>query len=212
MHPLSGIRNEYTGGPFGEENAGSDPMVLFGKWLEEALRSGNPEPSAMSLATADKSGKVSSRMVLLKEAGPGGFVFFTNYNSRKGKEIEANPMAALLFFWPELYRQVRIEGILSILGEKESDEYFSTRPRNSRISAWASPQSEPIPGRVFLDTREKEMKSAFEGKPVPRPPWWGGYLLRPETIEFWQGRENRLHDRIRYTQVSGDWKRERLAP
>ncbi len=206
------MRREYDRGMLLEEQAGSDPVALFHLWMEAAVQSGNPEPTAMNLATADSSGRPSSRTVLLKEAGTEGFVFFSNYSSRKGSQLAENPHAALAFFWPELDRQVRVEGKVSRIAGEASDQYFFSRPRASQIGAWVSPQSETIPGRSFLEDRMKALEAQFADTTVPRPPHWGGYLLQPDMIEFWQGRPGRMHDRLRYRLENGQWVRERLAP
>lgn len=195
-----------------EETAGPDPIALFADWLEDARRSGLLLPEAMSLATATPEGVPSARMMLLKGFDDRGFRFFTNYESRKGDELDANPHAAMVFHWARLQRQVRIEGSAERLSEEESHEYFRTRPRGSRIGAWASPQSSEIENRARLDHSYREYEARFGGRDVPLPPFWGGYRLRPRRIEFWQGRLNRLHDRIVYDRTPDGWRRARLSP
>lgn len=181
--------------------------------MEEALAANLPEPTALTLATADAGGRPSARIVLLKDHDQRGFVFYTNYQSRKGRELQANPHAALVAFWPELERQVVITGAVTKVTAAESDEYFGTRPRGSQVGAWASEQSEVIAGRETLESRVAEFERRYAGQDVPRPPHWGGYRLAPEALDFWQGRPDRLHDRLRYRRGSdGRWVIERLAP
>jgi pyridoxamine 5'-phosphate oxidase len=211
MDEIARIRTDYKKGALDDEHAASDPIAQFGRWWDEALNSQLPEVNAMTLATADAGGVPSARVVLLKGYDERGFVFFTNYDSRKGRELAANPQAALLFFWPELERQVRIEGRVERIAAEESDAYYRSRPLASRIGAWASPQSEPIPSKAWLMGRAAEM-GLRHGLNPDRPPQWGGYRLRPEAMEFWQGRPSRLHDRLRYQRVSSGWERTRLAP
>jgi pyridoxamine 5'-phosphate oxidase len=211
MADIARIRTDYKKGALDEEHADADPIRQFSRWWEEALNSQLPEVNAMTLATADGHGVPSARVVLLKGYDARGFVFFTNYDSRKGRELAVNPRAALLFFWPELERQVRIEGLVERIPPDESDDYYRTRPLASRIGAWASPQSEPIPGKTWLMARAAEM-GLRHGINPERPPHWGGYRLRPELIEFWQGRPSRLHDRLRYRLDGTTWERARLAP
>lgn len=190
-----------------------DPIRRFREWLDLAVRHGFREPNAMALATGDAAGRPSVRMVLLKGVDDSGFVFFTNYESRKGRELAANPRASLAFYWDALERQVRIEGSVERVGADESDAYFASRPRGSRIAAAASPQSEPIPDRESLERRYRELDARFPGDTIPRPPHWGGYRLVPESIEFWEGRPDRMHDRTRYRrEPGGDWRVDRLAP
>ena len=191
-----------------------DPMWQFGQWFEEAVAAGLRESNAMTLATADEAGRPSARVVLLKGIEEGGFTFFTNYNSRKGDQLLANPYAALVFFWHELERQVRIEGKVERLPEAISTEYFQSRPRGSQIGAWASPQSQPVPDRHYIEEKVDHYTKKFESENVlPRPPHWGGYVLIPDRVEFWQGRENRLHDRFEYHRNEmGGWQVLRLAP
>lgn len=194
-----------------ERDLAPDPFVQFGSWFEEALRSGIALPNAMTLATATRAGRPSARTVLLKSFDASGFVFFTHYRSRKGREIEENPQAMLLFRWGELERQVGIEGRVAKVSAAESDGYFATRPLGSRLSAIISPQSEPVVSREALETALEEASKRWRNEP-PRPPHWGGYRLVPERFEFWQGRRDRLHDRLCYRKTEGAWKIERLAP
>jgi pyridoxamine 5'-phosphate oxidase len=189
-----------------------DPFEQFRSWLDEAVRSGIEEPYAMTLATATPDGAPSARMVLLRGVDERGFVFFTNYDSRKGAELEANPQAALVFFWDRLDRQVRVEGRVERTSDAESDAYYRGRPHGSRLGAWASRQSTVIAGRGVLEREMAELRARYPDE-VPRPPNWGGYLVVPRSIEFWQGRDNRLHDRLRYMRLeTGAWRAERLAP
>ena len=188
-----------------------DPFRQFEEWFEEAKRAGIVA-EAMTLATATADGAPSARMVLLKGADEDGFVFYTGYDSRKGGELAQNPRAALVFYWQPLGKQVRVEGPVERVSEAESAAYFATRPRGSQLAAWASEQSRPLGGRDELETRYAELEQEYEGRDVPLPPHWGGYRLRPEAIEFWEHRENRLHDRLRYTRAREGWQAERLAP
>ncbi len=197
-----------------KRNVDPNPIRQFQKWYDEARASGISEQdtTSMTLATATKDGQPSARTVLLKSFDERGFVFFTNYNSRKGKDLAENPRACLLFYWPQVWRQVRVDGEVEKVSEKESADYFQTRPLGSRLGAWASNQSEVIETRDVLEENYAELEKRF-GEDVPCPPHWGGYRLRPIEIEFWQGRENRLHDRLRYRlQRDGTWLIERLAP
>jgi len=196
-----------------ETDVADDPFVQFNTWWEDAEKSELDEINAMTLATASKAGIPAARIVLLKSVTDAGFVFFTNYNSAKGKELEENPHACLVFFWKELERQVRISGKVEKVSAVESNAYFNSRPRGSRIGAWASPQSSIIAFREIIENNIAEYMKQFGGGNIARPPHWGGYIVIPTVIEFWQGRPNRLHDRIQYTKLAaGGWKRERLAP
>jgi pyridoxamine 5'-phosphate oxidase len=199
--------------PLVETEVDPDPFRQFGAWFAEARAANVYQPDAMTLATATADGRPSARVVLLRGLDGRGFTFFTNYDSRKGAELAANPRSALVLYWAELHRQVRVEGPVEVVSAAESDAYHQTRPRGSQLSAWASPQSEAIRGRGVLEERVAELARRFEGQPVPRPPRWGGYRVVAETIEFWQGRENRLHDRLRYRRgPGGGWEIVRLAP
>ncbi|QGG42439.1 pyridoxamine 5'-phosphate oxidase [Aeromicrobium yanjiei] len=209
---LARMREDYARAGLDETDAGDDPLALFGRWLDDALTARLYEPNAMALATATHDGRPSVRIVLLKGIDERGLTFFTGYESRKGFELAENPRAAATMLWHPLQRQVRIEGAVSLLDEAESDAYFASRPRGSQIGAVASPQSQPIASRAVLDERVAEAERTFEGRDVERPQVWGGYRVSIESIEFWQGRLGRLHDRIRFTEVPGGWVRERLAP
>jgi pyridoxamine 5'-phosphate oxidase len=208
---LHKIRNEYQLGELDEHQVDPDPMKQFELWMKQAIEARIEEPTAMTLATADVEGKPAARMVLLKGFDEQGFIFYTNYSSRKGRQLESNPHAALAFYWKEFERQVRIEGIVKKVAEQESDNYFSSRPGPSQVSAIISPQSEIIPNRQFLiDLQERFLQSNADHH--SRPQHWGGYRLKPNMIEFWQGRPGRLHDRIRYRLSNSNWVIERLAP
>lgn len=194
-----------------ERDALPDPIKQFGHWFDAAVKSNLALPNAMTLASVTADGRPSARVVLLKGVDAQGFVFFTNYESRKGRELAAHPHACLVFCWKELERQVRVEGAIEKVPAADSDEYFATRPLGSRLGAWASPQSTVLPDRTSLEAKLAEVTLRYGEKP-PRPPNWGGYRVLPETIEFWQGRQDRLHDRLLYTRQGGGWKIERLAP
>lgn len=209
---VADIRQDYRKASLGEGDVAATPLEQFDKWWQEAVTSDIHEVNAMTLATCTPKGRPSSRIVLLKSFDANGFIFFTNYQSRKGLEMAANPYVSLLFFWKELERQVRIEGKVSKAPEPISDEYFQSRPAGSRIGAIASPQSQVIPDRHYLESRVKQLEGKY-GETVPeRPCNWGGYIVKPEMLEFWQGRSSRLHDRIRYSFEQDAWKIERLAP
>lgn len=209
---LAQLRRDYRGQPLEEAHLPPDPLQQLQRWLEEAIAAQVPEPNAMALATATTDGIPSVRMMLLKGIEDGALVFFTNYESRKAYELDTNPRAALLFFWAELERQVRIEGRVERLSAEESAAYFQTRPRQAQFGAWISPQSRVIPNRQFLERRFQEIAQLYSHGDIPCPPFWGGYRLIPHMVEFWQGRPHRLHDRIRYRLQDGQWYRERLAP
>jgi pyridoxamine 5'-phosphate oxidase len=208
---INKLRHDFVKHSLGKKDVNPDAILQFEKWFKEAVEAKVNEPNAMTLATSGSGGRPSARIVLLRNFNEEGFVFYTNYNSRKGTEIVKNPHAALVFFWPELERQVRIEGVLSKQSMEESDLYFKNRPRESKLGAWTSSQSKVIRNREALDEEYKKVSEKYPGE-VPRPPYWGGYLLRPVSIEFWQGRPSRLHDRLLYTKEKNAWKIERLAP
>jgi len=208
---LADLRNEYSKETLDEGSVDRNPLRQFQAWMEAAISAQVPEPTAMTLATVGAHGRPSARIVLLKGADERGFVFFTNYSSRKGKELAANPAAALTFMWKELERQVRVEGAAQKVGADESAAYYATRPLGSRIGAWASPQSDAIVNRAWLEARWEDLAKRFGDNPIC-PPNWGGYRVVPDYLEFWQGRRSRLHDRIAYTRSEGGWKIARLAP
>jgi len=206
------IRQEYTLGGMDDSYLGANPIDLFDRWFREAVNAGINEPSAMALSTLETDGYPQSRIVLLKGYGEEGFSFFTNYESQKGNALAQYPKASLLFFWPELQRQIRITGKVEKTSVEESEEYFRSRPRGSRLGAWTSEQSQEIPSRKTLEERYEVFDRKFPEEDIPKPPHWGGYRLTPLTFEFWQGRENRLHDRISFRKENGKWKTARLAP
>ncbi|MBN1478154.1 pyridoxamine 5'-phosphate oxidase [Candidatus Sumerlaeota bacterium] len=210
---ISDLRREYSLRGLSEAAAGSDPLALFQRWLDEALQADLVDPTAMTLATVGAGGQPSARTVLLKGFDERGFVFHTNLRSRKAREMESHPRAALVFLWAGLDRQVRVEGPTERLSEEESDAHFASRPRGAQLGAWASEQSEVIAGREVLEAQVRLLEGKYRGQEIPRPPHWGGIRVVPGVLEFWQGRPNRLHDRLRFTrQGDGTWLRERLAP
>lgn len=213
MHDIASIRKEYAMQTLSEKDIEANPFLQFTKWWDEAIKSELEEINAMTLATASVNGIPSARIVLLKAATDEGFIFFTNYNSNKGLDLAQNPKACLVFFWSPLERQIRIEGMVEKISEAESDEYFHSRPVESRIGAWASPQSSVIAARETIEKNVAMYQQQFADGNIPRPPHWGGYIVKPVQVEFWQGRPGRLHDRIQYTLLEeGGWKTERLAP
>jgi len=209
---IADLRKDYTRETLNEADVDPNPFQQFRRWFDQAVKAELPEPNAMTLATASKDGIPAARIVLLKAVDDRGFTFFTNYNSAKGKELEANPHAALVFLWTELERQVRIVGTVEKISSEESDGYFFSRPHNSRLGAWASEQSEVIPDRDVLEKKLAELKLEYENQEVPRPPHWGGFRVIPREIEFWQGRSSRLHDRLRYRHQDEQWVIDRLSP
>lgn len=208
---IAELRQEYMRAGLAESEADPDPIRQFERWFEDALRARLPLPNAMTLATVSAAGAPAARAVLLKGIERGGFVFHTNYLSRKGRELEARATACLVFLWSELERQVRIEGGVERVSAQDSDDYFATRPLGARLSAWASEQSKPVLSREMLEKSMEEARRRYGERP-PRPPHWGGYRVLPQAIEFWQGRADRLHDRLLYTRDGGGWRIERLAP
>src|SRR5882724_1522389 len=210
---MNELPHQYNTNSIDEQTVDREPLPLFQRWLDEARQAGIKLAEEMTLATATADGKPSARLVLLKQADETGFVFYTNYNSMKARELDSNPQAALVFYWPQLERQVRVEGEVERTGTDESDAYFKTRPRESQIGALASPQSEVIASRETLQQKADELEKVYEGREVARPAHWGGYRLLPQRIEFWKGRPGRLHDRIVYERhVDGSWSIKRLAP
>lgn len=213
MKGISDIRTDYSKATLDIDSVEKDPIIQFEKWFKQAIKSEALEPNAMNLATLSENGRPTSRIVLLKGIENAQFIFYTNYQSQKGRELELNPACALNFFWPELERQIRIEGVVSRVSADTSDTYFQSRPRASQIGAWASPQSALIKERSILEERVVQIEKKYKDlKVLPRPKQWGGYGVTPFKIEFWQGRPSRLHDRIVYTLVDGKWKINRLAP
>lgn len=213
MKDIAHIRKDYTKTSLDVKSVSKDPIQQFDHWFKEAVSAEVPEPNAMTLATVNAEGRPSTRVVLLKGVENGKFVFFTNYQSNKGKELDQNPACSLTFWWPELERQVCMEGVAIRIDAKRSEEYFQSRPRGSQIGAWASPQSSMINDRSLLEERVKQMEEKFKGvEKLPRPHQWGGFEIDPLMIEFWQGRPSRLHDRILFTKVDGVWRVDRLAP
>ncbi|PEN12298.1 pyridoxamine 5'-phosphate oxidase [Longibacter salinarum] len=210
---IADLRQEYAKHELDQDHVEDDPIQQFEVWFDEALKAEVEEPNAMTLATTDELGRPAARIVLLKGADERGFIFYSNYDSQKGQQLTANPHAALVFWWEPLERQIRIEGEVEKLPDKESADYFKSRPYGSQLGAWASPQSRVIESREVLEKRLELVSAEYNEGEVPRPPHWGGYVVRPRTIEFWQGRPNRLHDRLRYRhEESGQWTLERLAP
>lgn len=213
MNSIADLRKEYSSESLLEKDITENPLEQFEKWWTQAVNSQIDEANAMTLATASSDGMPSARIVLLKGFDTNGFVFFTNYKSFKGMQLDENPKACLVFFWKELERQVRITGLVKKTSEKESDQYFLSRPKGSQVGAWTSPQSQVIENRYWLDKKYLELAEQMKGKELTRPEHWGGYIVRPVIIEFWQGRPSRLHDRIQYSlDEDGSWKVERLAP
>lgn len=209
---IASIRRDYTREVLDESHVDANPMIQFDKWFSEAVKAEVPEPNAMTLSTVSANGFPSGRILLLKGITTQGFVFYTNYQSSKGRDLAQNGVGALTFFWAELERQVRIQGHVTKVSRETSEEYFHSRPRGSQIGAWVSPQSSVIDNRKLLEDRQKSLEEKFKDQPIPLPKQWGGYLLEPFLVEFWQGRPSRLHDRIAYTRENERWNIRRLAP
>jgi len=210
---LENLREEYKTASLSEADSKDDPIKQFELWFNEAIEAKVPESNAMTLSTATTDGRPSARIVLLKGIQENGFVFYTNYLSRKGKEITKNPLGSLTFFWPAMERQIRVEGTIEKASKELSDRYFQSRPKDSQIGALASPQSQEIADRETLEKKWSELEAEYAGKTIPKPSFWGGYILKPRLIEFWQGRPSRLHDRILYKKIDNkNWKKVRLAP
>ena len=212
MSNIAAIRKEYMLRSLSENDVNKNPMKQFAAWWDDAIDSNIEEVNAMTLATVNEQGYPSSRIVLLKDFNENGFVFFTNYESRKGKSLSIHPKVSIVFFWKELERQIRVEGVVEKISEEESTAYFTSRPVESKIGAWASPQSEVIESRDFLESRFKNFEEKYSEIEIPKPPHWGGYIVKPSRIEFWQGRPGRLHDRIEYNKNNEGWTIDRLAP
>ena len=211
-HNLADLRQHYTKGGLEEHQIPDSPFTLFNEWFKQAGELGVLEPNAMVLSTVSADNKPSSRVVLLKGIEDAGFIFYTNYESRKGKELEYNPYISILFFWPEAERQIRIEGKVSKISTESSKEYFVSRPRESQLGAWASAQSSIIQGRHSIEESYQQCLAQYEGKDIPLPDFWGGYIIHPSSFEFWQGRPSRLHDRMKYTKEQDSWLIVRLSP
>lgn len=210
---IRNLRTDYTRHRLDEKDVATHPLQQFEIWMQEAIKSAVHEPNAMHLATVTADGRPAGRVVLLRGLDEAGFSFFTNYNSNKGQQLQQSGFAAATFFWPELERQIRIEGSVAKLSDKENDDYFYSRPRGNRLGAWASPQSQPIANREELEKLAQRLEAQYpESVPIPRPPHWGGFRIEPFSIEFWQGRASRLHDRVRYRLEASHWVIERLAP
>lgn len=209
---LQNLRQDYRAAELNESDVNKNPIQQFERWFADAMKAQLYEPNVMTLATADRSGKPNARIVLLKGVDQNGFSFYTNYLSQKGKEMKKNPQACLVFFWAELERQVRIEGKVEKLDKEASEKYFHSRPKGSQIGAIASPQSQIIANRALLETKVEELNEFYQDKTIPKPAHWGGYIVKPTSIEFWQGRTSRLHDRIKYDLINGKWQTTRLAP
>ena len=212
LSPISDLRKDYALNGLDRADVLPDPIGQFRMWFEAALGAGVPEPNAMHVSTVTADGRPDGRIVLIKDVSDAGFVFYSNYESRKGRQLTERPFAALTFFYPELERQIRIEGRVEKVSTDESDAYFNSRPRGSQIGAWVSEQSSVIESRDVLGNRQRELEAQFDGQPVPRPPHWGGFRVVPDAVEFWQGRPSRLHDRIRYRKEGDNWIIERLSP